>query len=245
MKRFKLTVEYHGAGFKGWQRQSNQPTVQGAIEEAILKFSGAAVTLQAAGRTDSGVHAMGQVAHFDLDNDIDALKVREALNYHLKRHKIAIIDVENVDHTFQARFCAQARHYLYRIRNRRACLTLDYGLMWHVPVPLNVDRMHQAAQLLLGTHDFSTFRSTQCQATSPVRSMDRCDVIKMGDEIQIVLEAKSFLHNQVRSIAGSLQLVGRDKWTIKDFENAFKAADRTKCGPVAPPYGLYFTRVIY
>lgn len=245
MPRYKLIVEYDGRPFCGWQRQAHDLSVQQVLEEAIARFSGETVTTQAAGRTDAGVHALGQVVHFDLSRQWDPFKVREALNYHTKPHPVAIITAEAVGEEFEARFSATARHYEYRILNRRARAALDDGRVWHVPVPLDADAMHAAAQLILGKHDFSTFRAAECQANSPIRTLDRFDVSRQAEMIVITASARSFLHSQVRSMVGSLKLVGDGKWTPADFRAALDAADRARCGPLAPPEGLYLTGVSY
>lgn len=245
MPRYKLIVEYDGRPFCGWQRQAHDLSVQQVLEEAIARFSGETVTTQAAGRTDAGVHALGQVVHFDLSRQWDPFKVREALNYHTKPHPVAIITAEAVGEEFEARFSATARHYEYRILNRRARAALDDGRVWHVPVPLDADAMHAAAQLILGKHDFSTFRAAECQANSPIRTLDRFDVSRQAEMIVITASARSFLHSQVRSMVGSLKRVGEGAWTADDLEAALKAADRSRCGQVAPPDGLYLVGVDY
>ncbi len=243
--RYKLTVEYDGSPFVGWQRQDNGPSVQAAIEEAIHKFCGEQVTVHAAGRTDTGVHALGQVIHVDLAKDTTPDTVRDAVNAHLRPRPVAIVTSETARPDFNARFDAVQRHYLYRIASRRAPLTLTRGQVWGVPQPLDPEAMHDAAQVLVGRHDFTTFRAVQCQAKSPVRTIDAIQVAPMGDEIHITVSARSFLHNQVRSVAGSLKLVGDGKWCADDLRAALQAADRAACGPVAPPHGLYLTRVDY
>lgn len=245
MARFKLTIEYDGSGFVGWQRQDDRMSVQQALEEAIEKFSGERVSTQAAGRTDTGVHALGQVVHFDLSSDRDPFRVGEALNYHLKPHRVAVITAETVPETFEARFSALARSYEYRILNRRARPALDQGHVWHVSVPLDADAMHTAAQLILGRHDFSTFRAAECQANSPIRTLDVFSVSRLGEMVVVSAKARSFLHSQVRSMVGSLKLVGEGRWSPADFRAALDAAQRSRCGPLAPPDGLYFTKVDY
>lgn len=245
MPRYKLTIEYDGGPFQGWQRQDNGPSVQEALEKAAAKLDGAPVVVQGAGRTDSGVHALGQVAHLDLVKDLSEDKVRDAINFHLKPNPVAIIEAERVDEDFHARFSAINRAYLYRIIDRRVPLTLDRGQAWRVPKRLDADAMHAAAQFLIGTHDFTTFRDAQCQAESPVKSIDKASVSRLGEEVQITVEARSFLHRQVRSITGSLVEVGLGKWTPKDFKAALDAGERKRCGPVAPPDGLYLTAVDY
>ena len=245
MPRYKLTIEYDGAPFAGWQRQDNAPSVQEELEKAAQKLDQSTVTVQGAGRTDSGVHALGQVAHIDLTKDLAEDKVRDALNYHLKPNPVAVLQAERVSDDFHARFSATQRHYLYRIIDRRVPLTLDRGQVWRVPRALDASAMHKAAQFLVGTHDFTTFRDAQCQAESPVKSIDKVAVARYGEEVQLTIEARSFLHRQVRSITGSLVEVGFGKWSPQDFKAALDAADRSRCGPVAPPDGLYLTAVDY
>lgn len=245
MTRWKITIEYDGAGFVGWQRQDNGLGVQQALEEAIEKFAQQRVAVFGAGRTDSGVHALGQVAHFDLEKDVDAATVRDALNYHSKPHAVAVLEAEAVDEEFHARFSAKSRHYLYRILARRAPPALDAGRVWHVSVPLDADAMHQAARLLVGKHDLSSFRAAVCQADSPVKTLDVLDVSRAADEIHITASARSFLHNQIRILTGTLRLVGEGKWSTDDVRRALEACDRAAAGPTAPPDGLYLTRVEY
>lgn len=249
--RWKLTIEYDGSPYVGWQRQQSDPSVQQAIEEAIEKFSGEFARLHVAGRTDAGVHALGQVAHFDLARKSDAEEIRKAINAHLRPHPIAVISAEKAAPDFHARFQATHRAYMYRIIARRPPLTVDAGRAWHVKVPLDAGAMHEAAQHLVGHHDFSTFRASQCQAESPVRTLDKLEVrtvpghLGTGAEIQIRAEARSFLHHQIRNFAGTLKLVGEGKWTPGDVKSALEARDRTKGGPTAPPTGLYFLHVRY
>jgi len=245
MARFKLTIEYDGTPFAGWQRQAGQMSVQEAVETAIERFCAEKVAIQAAGRTDSGVHALGQVVSFDLSGDRDPFRVREALNYHLKPHPVAVVEAEAVGDDFEARFSAIARHYEYRILNRRARAALEAGRVWHVPMPLDADAMHAAAQLILGQHDFTTFRAAECQANSPIRTLDVLTVSRQADHIVVTAKARSFLHSQVRSMVGSLKLVGEGKWRPADFRAALDAKRRAACGPLAPPDGLYLTRVDY
>lgn len=245
MKRFKLTVEYDGGSFYGWQKQDDVPSVQGALIRAATALDGQEVMVQGAGRTDAGVHALGQVAHLDLQRDLSCDQVRDALNHYLRPDPIAVLSAELMDDEFHARFSAKARHYLYRISARRPPLTLDHGHIWRVPRKLDWQAMDMAAQELVGLHDFSTFRDSDCQAKSPIKTLDRCDVIQIGEEIQLVCEAQSFLHSQVRSIVGSLVEVGLGKWDHQDFIDALQAKDRARCGPVAPPDGLYLTKVVY
>lgn len=245
MPRFKIIIEYDGTPFAGWQIQKNGPSVQAALAEAIQKMMGEDVQVFGAGRTDSGVHARGQVAHFDVSQGFTANKVRDGLNHHLKPLPVAVLHAESVDEAFNARFSATKRHYLYRIINRRAPLTLDKHLAWRVAKNLDADAMHEAAQCLAGKHDYTTFRSVHCQAQSPVKSIDEIAVRRNSDEVLISVSARSFLHNQVRSIAGSLVQVGEGKWTVEHFRSALVAADRKACGPVAPPHGLYLVKVDY
>lgn len=247
MPRYRLDIEYDGSAFAGWQRQADQPTVQGAIEAAILAFSGEAIALRAAGRTDAGVHATGQVAHVDLTRNWTGDKVRDALNAHLKMNgdAVSILKATPVDGGFDARFSAVGRHYLYRILNRRPPPALENGKVWWVPKRLDADAMHAAAQPLLGKHDFTTFRSVQCQANSPVRTLDRLDVVRVGEMIEIRASARSFLHNQVRSMVGSLKRVGEGGWRVEEVKAALDAKDRAACAGIAPPDGLYLTGVDY
>jgi tRNA pseudouridine38-40 synthase len=247
MARYRLDIEYDGAGFAGWQRQAGLITVQSAIETALMAFSGEMGALRGAGRTDAGVHATGQVAHIDLVRDWKADKVRDALNAHLRLAgtRVSILAVAIVSDTFDARFSATGRHYLYRILNRRSPAALEAGKVWWVPRRLDAEAMHQAAQPLLGKHDFTTFRSTQCQAKSPVRSLDRLDVTRDGDMIEIRASARSFLHNQVRSLVGSLKRVGEGGWAVGDVRAALDARNRAACAGLSPPEGLYLTQVDY
>jgi tRNA pseudouridine38-40 synthase len=245
MPRYRLTVEYDGGPFTGWQRQENGPSIQGSLEDAIEKLSGARVTVIGAGRTDAGVHARGQVAHFDLEKEFDADTVRDALNAHLRPHPIAVVAAAHAAPDFHARFSAIGRHYEYRLLSRRAPPTLDRGHVWHVARALDAFAMHDAAQALVGRHDFTTFRSVQCQAKSPEKTLDRLDVSARGEEIVVYAKARSFLHHQVRSMVGTLKLVGEGKWTARQVVRALEARDRTECGPVAPPDGLTLLRVDY
>jgi tRNA pseudouridine38-40 synthase len=245
MPRYKIIIEYDGAPFVGWQIQDNGPSVQGAIMAAIAAFSGEEVLPQGAGRTDAGVHALGQVAHFDLATERDTDTVRDALNAHLRPQPVAILAAEKVPDDFDARRSARRRHYLYRIANRRPDLVLERGRAWRVGRRLDEAAMHAAAQRLVGHHDFTTFRSTECQAKSPEKTLDRLDVSRVGDELHINAVARSFLHNQVRSMVGSLALVGEGKWNAADLSRALDARDRAACGPVAPPDGLYLVKVDY
>ncbi len=244
-RRFKITVEYDGGPFVGWQRQPNGPSVQQALEEAIEGFSGETPSVQGAGRTDSGVHALAQVAHFDLAKEITPDALQGALNHHLKGWPIAVRAVEGVGEDFHARFSATGRAYLYRILNRRAPAALDEGRVWWVPVALDAQRMQEAAQLLVGHHDFSSFRAAECQANSPEKTLDRLDVARRGEEIEVVAEARSFLHHQVRNMVGTLALVGKGRWPVARVKQALEARDRRAAGATAPPDGLYLTRISY
>ena len=245
MPRYKIIVEYDGAPFAGWQYQENSPSVQRAIMTAIEAFSGEKVMVQGAGRTDAGVHALGQAAHFDLASERDTDTVRDAINAHLRPLPVAILSAEKVPGDFDARRSAVRRHYLYRIANRRPDLAIERGRAWRLPRRLDAEAMHAAAQRLVGKHDFTTFRSTECQAKSPEKTLDRLDMSRLGDEIHVTAVARSFLHNQVRSMVGSLVVVGDGKWQAADLVRALEARDRTACGPVAPPDGLYLVKVDY
>jgi len=245
MTRYRVTLEYDGAGFVGWQRQENGPSIQAALEDAIAGFCGERVTVHGAGRTDAGVHALGQVAHFDLSKATDAATVREALNAHLRPAPIAVLEAAEADPEFHARFDAVERRYRYRILNRRAPPTLSRGKAWHIAAPLDAAAMHEAARALVGRHDFSSFRAAECQAKSPVKTLDELAVRRDGEEIQIEARARSFLHHQVRNIAGTLKLVGGGKWSRADVEAALAARDRAAAGPTAPPEGLYLVGVGY
>lgn len=245
MPRYIVTLEYDGTPFVGWQTQDNGPTVQAALERAILKFSQETVRVRGAGRTDTGVHALGQVAHFDLSKEWDTFRISEALNYHLRPDPVAVLACREVPDEFDARFTATARHYLYRILNRRAPPALDYDRVWLVGTNLNATLMHEAAQTLVGHHDFTTFRAAACQANSPMRTLDRLDVSRRGEEIHIEASARSFLHSQVRSFAGTLKMVGEGKWTPGDVKKALECRDRKACAALAPPGGLYLARVDY
>ncbi|PLX42396.1 MAG: tRNA pseudouridine(38-40) synthase TruA, partial [Hyphomicrobiales bacterium] len=232
MPRYRLIIEYDGAGYVGWQQQDNGPSVQAALQQAVKGFSGEEVRVFGAGRTDAGVHALGQAAHIDLARAWDADRVREAMNAHLRGHAIAVLAVEEAAENFDARFSAVGRHYLYRIVNRRPPLALARGQAWHVMQPLDAAAMHEAAQALIGRHDFSTFRDAQCQAKSPVKTLDAISVAREGEGVEIRVSARSFLHRQVRSIAGSLKKVGEGAWPPERMAEILKAADRRLCGPV-------------
>jgi tRNA pseudouridine38-40 synthase len=245
--RYRLDIEYDGTAYAGWQRQDGPATVQGAIEQAVKGFSGQEVTLRGAGRTDAGVHATGQVGHIDLDKAWRDDTVRDAVNAHLQMAgaAVAIIAAHTVPDDFDARFSATGRQYLYRILNRRAPAALEAKRVWVVQKRLDAGAMQEAAQVLVGRHDFTTFRSLQCQAASPVRTLDRFDVVRNGEAIEIQAAARSFLHNQVRSMVGTIKRVGEGAWTPQDVQDALEAKDRAACGSVAPPYGLYLTKVDY
>jgi tRNA pseudouridine38-40 synthase len=245
MPRHKLTIEYDGGPFVGWQRQTNGRSVQQAIEEAIGKLTGESVTIRGAGRTDAGVHALGQVAHFDLPREWSGDTLRDGLNAHLRPEPVAVLQAESVPADFDARFSAIRRHYRYRMLTRRAPPALERGRVWHVKRPLDAVAMQRAARRLQGKHDFTTFRSAECQAKSPVKTLDRLDVVLDGEEVVVSATARSFLHNQVRSLVGSLKLVGEGSWSADDLANALHARDRAACGPVAPAAGLYLMRVDY
>ena len=245
MPRYKLTIEYDGTPFIGWQAQDNGVSVQAVLTAAIAAFAGETLAVSAAGRTDAGVHALGQIAHVDFAKDWDVDTVRDAINFHLRPQPVAVLAVEHAAPDFDARFSAVKRHYLYRIVNRRADLTLEHNRAWRVPRPLDAEIMQIAAQRLVGRHDFTTFRSTECQAKSPVKTLDRLDVACAGDEIRISAAARSFLQHQVRSMVGSLVHVGEGKWSADYLAAALAARDRAACGQVAPPHGLYLVRVDY
>lgn len=244
-ERYKLLIEYDGGPFVGWQRQENGSSVQGVIEQAIFGFCGDRVTLIAAGRTDAGVHATGQVAHCNLTKPTTPGILRDALNAHLRPAPVSILLAQRTAPEFHARFDAIRRTYRYAILDRRAPPSLRRGHVWHVPRSLDVDAMHEAAQHLVGRHDFTTFRAAQCQAKSPIKTLDKLQVKRAGELIIIEAEARSFLHHQIRSITGSLKQVGDGKWPPGHMAQILAAKDRTACGPVAPPDGLYLTRVEY
>ena len=249
MPRYALLVEYLGAPFAGWQRQNDQPSVQGAIEAALAKLEPRDLTIAAAGRTDAGVHATGQVAHCDMEREWDPFRLSEALNYHLKPAPVAILKCAVVADDWHARFDAVERRYLFRLMARRAPLTFEAGQMWRVNHPLDADAMQAGADHLIGNHDFTTFRSSICQAKSPVKTLDelRVEVVPrdLGTEYRFHVRARSFLHNQVRSFVGTLERVGAGAWTPDDVGKALAAKDRAACGPVCPPQGLYLAGVKY
>ncbi|WP_295558364.1 tRNA pseudouridine(38-40) synthase TruA [uncultured Hyphomicrobium sp.] len=245
MPRYRLTIEYDGTPFVGWQVQPDGVSVQGALETAVQKLTGETAGIRGAGRTDAGVHGRGQVAHFDLAREWPADKIRDGLNFYLKPLPIVVLESAAAPPDFDARFSATARHYLYRILARRSPPALERNRVWWMPRTLDVDAMREAASVLVGRHDFTTFRAVQCQAKSPVRTLDRLDVKIVDGEIHIHASARSFLHNQVRSMVGSLKLVGERKWSETDLRTALEARDRTACGPVAPAAGLYLMAVDY
>jgi tRNA pseudouridine38-40 synthase len=245
--RYRLDIEYDGSPYAGWQRQDGPHSVQAALEQAIAAFSGEQVTLRGAGRTDAGVHALGQVAHFDLARDWPTDTVRDAVNAHLASagEMVAVLAAAIVADDFDSRFSALRRHYLYRVVNRRAPLALARRQAWWVPKPLDAKAMHAAAQMLVGKHDFTTFRSVQCQAKSPVRTLDRLEVTRAGEMVEFRATARSFLHNQVRSMVGTLKRVGEGAWSVDDVRRVLEARERSACGPVAPADGLYLVKVDY
>jgi len=245
MPRWKLTIEYDGGPFSGWQRQPERPSVQGALERALGVLEKASTTVQGAGRTDAGVHATGQTAHVDLRRDWDGFRLAEATNWHLRPDPVAVLRAEPASEDFHARFDAVERRYLYRIAMRRAPLTLERGRAWRVPGPLDVEAMRAAAALLVGRHDFTTFRSTLCQAKSPVKTLDEIALDVEGETLSLRFRARSFLHAQVRSLVGTLERVGAGRWPPERVRDALEARDRAACGPVAPPDGLYLTEVRY
>ncbi len=245
MARYKLTLEYDGGGFVGWQRQDNGPSIQQALEAAVERFCGESVAVIAAGRTDAGVHALGQVVHFDLEGRRPPDEVRDAVNHHLRPAPIAALAVEEVGDEFHARFSAVGRVYRYRIVNRRGRLALDRGRAWWVPRALDSEAMDAAARVLVGDHDFTTFRASLCQAASPVKTLDALDVERRGDEVMVTARARSFLHHQMRNMAGTLKLVGDGTWTADDVAAALAARDRRAGGPTAPAEGLYLVAVRY
>ncbi len=249
MGRYAIKIEYNGEGFVGWQKQKAHLGVQQIIEDALLRLEPTASGVQGAGRTDAGVHATGQVAHFDMVQDWAPFRLKEALNFHLKPNPVSIIAIAAVDDEFHARFDAQERHYVFRLIARREPVVFEKGLVWHVRGPLDVDAMQEAANHLLGRHDFTTFRSTMCQAPNPVKTLDRLDIthspVTNGVELRFDVRARSFLHNQVRSFVGSLKRVGAGSWTPDDMRAALEAKDRVACGLVSPPHGLYLANVVY
>lgn len=245
MPRYRLTIEYDGQPYKGFQAQEALPSVQGSIERAVKAFSGQTLRLQAAGRTDTGVHATGQVIHIDLERDWRPEVVRDALNAHLTPEPIAIVDAQVAQGDWHARFSATERRYIYRILNRKSPPALDRGKVWHLKKPLDAEAMHEAAQVLIGNHDFTTFRHMQCQAKSPIKTMDVARIWREGEQVLLEFASRSFLHRQVRSMTGTLAEVGIGRWSAADVKAALEARDRKACGPVAPADGLYLVGVKY
>jgi tRNA pseudouridine38-40 synthase len=243
--RWRLTIEYDGAPFMGWQRQDHGPSVQQALEEALEKMTGEVGQFTAAGRTDAGVHALAMAAHADVTKTLTAHRLREGLNALVRPQPISVLDVEPVADDWHARFSCIGRRYLYRVLSRRAPPALDAGKVWHIPVPLDIEAMREGAGHLIGRHDFTTFRSAHCQSDSPVKTLDRLEIEKVGEEIHVTAVARSFLHHQVRSMVGCLALVGRGQWTPDDMRKALDAADRSALGLNAPPHGLYFVQALY
>lgn len=245
MPRYRLTIEYDGTGLVGWQRQPNGLSVQEILETAFERFCGEPVTVWGSGRTDAGVHALAQVAHVDLPREYPPETIRDAVNFHARPHAVVLLGAAEAASDFDARRSARLRRYRYRILNRRPPPTLEAGRVWHVGTPLDVAAMHEAAQILVGRHDFTTFRDTLCQAKSPVKTLDRLDVSRRGEEVWIEAEARSFLHHQVRNMAGSLKFVGIHRWSAEDLRAALEARDRRRGGPTAPAEGLYLVEVVY
>ena len=245
MTRYKLTIEFDGRPFMGWQRQPHGPTVQAAIEQAVRDITGETVTLHAAGRTDAGVHGRAMAAHVDIAKPMTGFRLRDGLNARLRPHPVSVLEVDQVADDWHARFSCLGRAYEYRIVNRRPPLTFETGLAWRVPTALDAEAMHEAAQILVGLHDFTTFRSVHCQSASPVKTLDRLDVTRAGEQIQVQAAARSFLHHQVRSMVGCLMLVGRGSWSADDLRAALEAKDRRALGFNAPPDGLYFMHALY
>jgi tRNA pseudouridine38-40 synthase len=245
MPRYKLTIEYDGTDFLGWQAQTASITVQGVLEAALAHIHSQPIAVHGAGRTDTGVHAQGQVAHVDLPRAWDPFVLCNAINGNVRPHLVSVLDAEEVNDEFHARFSATKRRYLFRILNRRAPPSIDKNKVWHVPMPLDAEAMHAGAQHLLGTHDFTTFRAADCQAKSPMKTLDRFDVSRFDDVIEFQAEARSFLHHQVRSMVGSLKHVGEGKWQPINMRRALQAKDRSACGVVSPPQGLYLIQVLY
>lgn len=245
MTRWRLTIEYDGGPFMGWQRQEHGPSVQQMLEEALQRMTGEKTVFTAAGRTDAGVHALAMSSHVDVHRELTPHRLREGLNALVRPHPISVVEVETVAGDWHARFSCIGRRYLYRILNRRAPPAIDSGRVWHVAVPLDVEAMSEGATHLIGRHDFTTFRSAQCQSDSPVKTLDRLDIAKIGEEIHITAAARSFLHHQVRSMVGCLALVGRGQWRPDDIRKAVGAKDRSALGFNAPPQGLFFVEAVY
>ena len=245
MPRYKMTIEYDGTDFCGWQKQQQGVSVQGVLEEALSVFSHEKSEIYGSGRTDAGVHAYGQVAHFDLSKEIDVFSARASFNALVRPHAVGVLDIEKVEDDFHARFSAQERTYIYKVLNRRTPAVLDKNRVWQVGLPLDVSQMQKAALLLLGKHDFSTFRDSECQAKSPIKTLNELTITRRGDYVFFLVKARSFLHHQVRNMVGTLVEVGLGRWSVEDFKAAFDACDRTKGGPTAPACGLYFQKVDY
>lgn len=245
MTRWRLTVEFDGGPFMGWQRQDHGPSVQQSLEEALERMTGERAAFTAAGRTDAGVHAIAMPAHVDVTRPLTAHRLREGLNALVRPQPISVLEVEDVADDWHARFSCTGRRYVYRVLNRRAPPALDRGRVWHIAVPLDVEAMAEGAKLLVGRHDFTTFRSVQCQSDSPVKTLDKLEVSRVGEEIHIEAAARSFLHHQVRSMVGCLALVGRRQWAPEDIGKALEARDRAALGLNAPPHGLYFAGATY
>jgi tRNA pseudouridine38-40 synthase len=245
MPRYLLILEYDGTPFAGFQAQADQPSVQGRLEEAIFKFTGEKARIHVAGRTDAGVHALGQAAHFDIAKDFSPAVVRDALNAHLVPDPISVIEAREVDPEFHVRFSAKGRRYLYRVIDRKPPPVIDRNRAWWVKTSLNVEAMREASKVLLGHHDFTTFRDSHCQAKSPMRTLDEIEIERLGEDVRFRFSAQSFLHRQVRSMVGTLVQVGTDRWTAAHVEQALRARDRARCGPTAPAHGLYFLGVVY
>lgn len=245
MTRWRLTIEYDGSPFMGWQRQDHGPSVQQTLEEALQQMTGEEAQFIAAGRTDAGVHALAMTAHVDIERELTPHRLREGLNALVRPHPISVLDVETVADDWHARFSCIGRRYVYRILNRRAPAALDSGRVWHIAVPLELATMREGAAHLIGRHDFTTFRSAQCQSDSPVKTLERLEVSKVDDEIQVSAAARSFLHHQVRSMVGCLAMVGRGQWQPEDMRKALEARDRAALGFNAPPHGLYFVEASY
>ena len=245
MPRYKMTIEYDGTDYCGWQKQQQGVSVQGVLEEALSVFSHEKSEIYGSGRTDAGVHAYGQVAHFDLSKEIDVFSARASFNALVRPHAVGVLDIEKVEDDFHARFSAQERTYIYKVLNRRTPAVLDKNRVWQVGLPLEVSQMQKAALLLLGKHDFSTFRDSECQAKSPIKTLNELTITRRGDYVFFLVKARSFLHHQVRNMVGSLVEVGLGRWSVDDFNDAFQACDRTKGGPTAPACGLYFQSVEY
>jgi len=245
MTRWRLTIEFDGGPFMGWQRQDHGPSVQQTLEEAVERMTGERATFTAAGRTDAGVHALAMPVHVDVTKSLTPHRLREGLNALVRPQPVSVLDVEEVADDWHARFSCLGRSYVYRILNRRAPPALDRGRVWHIPVPLDVEAMQRGSAPLVGRHDFTTFRSVQCQSDSPVKTLDRLEVRRVGDEIHVEAAARSFLHHQVRSMVGCLALVGRGQWRPEDIGKALQARDRAALGLNAPPHGLYFAGATY